>query len=59
MGKTDLTWQDVKRLVEIEESICEENGNNAVFIHHAYPTEEDYYTEIATRFNKQKDGNSL
>lgn len=46
-----LTWQDIKRIIDIEEQIYKDAGNLSHEVFKKYPTEEAFYTEILKRFN--------
>lgn len=47
----ELTWEDVKRIVEIADSlmpyVCVKQGD----LEHNFQTEEDYYKEVLKRYN--------
>ena len=47
-----LTWEDVKRIVEIADSlmpyVCVKQGD----LEHNFQTEENYYREVLKRFNQ-------
>lgn len=50
MGKNELTWQDIQRIVQIADNLC----NSLDYEQVLRMGEKDYYTEILNRFNNTK-----
>ena len=49
MKKSELTWQDIKAIVEIEKSLITTWDDLA-----KYPSEESYYKAVLEEFNKTR-----
>jgi len=47
-----LTWEDIKRIVEIADSLMPYTCVKAGGLEHDFQTEEDYYKEVLKRFNR-------
>ena len=47
MGKNELTWQDIQRIVKIADNLC----NSLDYEQILKMGEKGYYTEILNRFN--------
>ena len=49
--KNKLTWEDIKRIVEIADSlmpyVCVKQG----YLEHNFQSEEEYYKEVLRRYN--------
>ena len=52
--KKELTWQDIKRIVNIADEIMTETDNGD--IPECCMSEEAYYTEVLNRYENEKRG---
>lgn len=52
--KERLTWEDVKRIVEIADRLCPYTTKEMAEFEHEFRTEEAYYREILKRFYNGK-----
>lgn len=49
METNELTWQDVKHLAVIADSLLEKDGDFSYWNHHG---EQEYYEEVLKRYNE-------
>ena len=52
MSKAELTWEDVKRIVEIADSLLPYASVKLADLEHEFQTEQMYYEEVLKRFYK-------
>lgn len=50
MGKNELTWQDIQRIVRIADQIVDEDRRKFMAME-----DEDYYKEVLARYVKQSE----
>ena len=53
--KPELTWEDIKTIVETADMMVSEVNRSSQELIQKYPTEKAYYTEVLNRFNKSKE----
>ena len=51
MSKAELTWQDIRRIVEIADKLCPYASVKLGALEHEFQTEESYYKEVLRRYN--------
>ena len=54
-----LTWEDVKRIVEIADKLCPYTSKDIAEFQENFQTEEAYYKEVLRRFNEAGGGKNL
>ena len=55
----ELTWQDIKRIVEIADQLMPYATVKLGGLEHDFQTEESYYKEVLRRFNEAGGGKNL
>ena len=48
--KDKLTWEDMRAVIAAEGSIYDEHHGNSEEVYQAYPTEEEFYSEVLRRY---------
>ena len=53
MNKNELTWEDVKRIVEIADRLMPYAAVKLGGLEHDFQTEESYYREVLRLYNEE------
>ena len=59
MSKAELTWEDVKRIVEIADHLCPYTSKEMAEFMTEFQDEESYYREVLRRFSEEGGGKNL